>query len=274
MVALKSTWLQMLARKMGRRSFMDIPYVRKEEEATYIISKYQKKGSYDAIRNEVLLSINTFLRQRFDDTDFADLAAIKNLPSAKEKDLRKLHAAIVPDQSLADFVQSCLEVGQMTELNNSDPRLLLKAIIGDKSTKSLHLALARIIAAKPQLADVERLISTYNKIKTDGRSSISPETLCKCIFIAINMPDLASFDFRSPAKLWLEKNEDVSIMPLKRLRSKIGSRECLKAQECKKKAPRKIAAKHLNVFLLNKVRPRQTFNFKCRPHPTFKNVHL
>ena len=69
-----------------------------------------------------------------------------------------------------------------------------------------------------------------NKIKTDGRSSISPEILCKYIFIAINMPDLASFDFRSPAKLWLErKNEDVSIMPLKTLGSKIGSRECLKA---------------------------------------------
>ena len=83
----------------------------------------------------------------------------------------------------------------MTELNNSDPRLLLKAIIGDERANSLHVALARIIV----------VISTYNNIKTDGRSSISPETLCKCMSIAINMPDLASFDFRSPAKLWLEK---------------------------------------------------------------------
>ena len=60
-----------------------------------------ERRSYNAIRNEVLLSINTFLRQRFDDKDFADLAAIKILPSAKEEDLRKLHAAIVPDQSFA-----------------------------------------------------------------------------------------------------------------------------------------------------------------------------
>ena len=82
-------------------------------------------------------------------------------------------------------MQSCLEVGQMIELDNSDPRLLLKAMIGDKCTKSLHVALARIIAAEPQSADVERLISTYNKIKTGGRSSISPETLCKYMFIAI-----------------------------------------------------------------------------------------
>ena len=95
------------------------------------------------------------------------------------------------------------------------------------------------------------------KIKTDGRSSISPETLCKYMFIAITMLDLASFDFRSLAKLWLEKkNEVVSIMLLKRLGSKIGSRECSKAQECKKKALKNIATKHLNVFLLNKVKPR------------------
>jgi len=63
-------------------------------------------------------------------------------------------------------------------------------------------------------------------------------------------------------------------MPLKRLGSKIGSRECLKAQACKKKALKKIAAKHLNVFLSNKVKPRPIFNLKCRPHPTVKNVHL
>ena len=63
---------------------------------------------------------------------------------------------------------------------------------------------------------------------------MSLDTFCKYIFIAVNMPDLTSFHFRSPAKLRLEKNEDISIMPLKRLGSKIGSRECLKAQEGKK----------------------------------------
>ena len=90
----------------------------------------------------------------------------------------------------------------------------------------------------------------------------------------MNMPDLASFDFRSPVMLWLEKSEDVSIMPLKRLGSKIGSRECLKAQESKKKALKKIAAKHLNVFLFEKVKPRPTFNLKGRPHLTFNNLRL
>lgn len=47
----------------------------------------------------------------------------------------------------------------------------------------------------------------YSKMKTNGRSSTSPKKFCKYISIAINMPDLASFDFRSPAKLWLEKKQ-------------------------------------------------------------------
>ena len=59
----------------------------------------------------------------------------------------------------------------MTELNNSDPRLLLKDMIGDKSTKSFHVAFARVIAAKPQSADVERLLSTYNKIRLMGEAA-------------------------------------------------------------------------------------------------------
>jgi len=84
------------------------------------------KRNYFAIRNEVLTSIKTFLKQRFDDKEFVELNANKHLPSAKEEDLQKLHAAIVPDKSLADFVQACIEVGQMKDLNHSDLRLILQ----------------------------------------------------------------------------------------------------------------------------------------------------
>ena len=122
-----------------------------------------------AIRNEVRMSINkAFLKQRFEDKEFVDLNAIKHLPSAKEEDLRKLHTAIVPDKSLTDFVQACIEVGQMKDLNHSDLRLILQRILPDEAMELLQVALARIIAAKRKSAGVERLISAYNKIKTDG----------------------------------------------------------------------------------------------------------
>ena len=168
---------------------------------------FSDKRIYFAIRNEVLTSIKTFLKQRFDDKEFVELNANKHLPSAKEEDLQKLHAAIVPDKSLADFVQACIEVGQMKDLNHSGLRLILQSVLPDETMEPLQVALARIIAAKPQSADVERLISAYNKVITDGQSSIAPETLFKFMHIAINMPDLACFDFRSAAKIWLERKQ-------------------------------------------------------------------
>ena len=51
----------------------------------------------------------------------------------------------------------------MKALNHSDLRLLLQRILPDETMEPLQVALARIIAAKPQSVDVERLISTYNK---------------------------------------------------------------------------------------------------------------
>ena len=142
-----------------------------------------------------------------DDKEFVELNVIKHLPSAKEEDERKLHAAIVPDKSLADFVQAYIEVGQMKDLNQSDLRLILQRISPDETMEPLQVVFARIITAKPQSADVERSISAYNKIKTGRRSSIAPETLFQYMNIAINMPDLACFYFRSAAKIWLQRNQ-------------------------------------------------------------------
>ena len=162
-----------------------------------------------------------------------------------------------------------VDVGEMTELTISDQRLLLKAIIGGKSMKSLHVALARIIAAKPQSADVERLISTYNKIKTDGRSSISPETLCKYMFIAINMPDLASFNFCSPAKLWLEKKRRY----FKHATEKAGKQEWFKGvfegTGMQEESPEEDCSKTFKCVSLNKVKPRPIVNLTQK----FENLY-
>ena len=126
------------------------------------------------------MSIKTFLKQRFDDKEFFELNGITHLPSAKEEDLRKLHAAIVPDRGLADFVQACIEVGEMKDLNHSDLRLKLQRILPDETMEPLQMALARIIAAKPQSADTERFISAYNKMKRDGRSRNTLQIYAHC----------------------------------------------------------------------------------------------
>lgn len=67
----------------------------------------------------------------------------------------------------------------------------------------LVAALARLIAAKPHSADVERLIKSYNLIKTIDRSSLSPETVRCSLYIRHNMPVVAQYDARPAVSLWL-----------------------------------------------------------------------
>ena len=67
--------------------------------------------------------------------------------------------------------------------------------------------MARILAANPNSIDAERLIPTYNKIEAGGESSITPEKLNKYINIAINMLDLASFQFREQMQRYGSKKQ-------------------------------------------------------------------
>ncbi len=68
--------------------------------------------------------------------------------------------------------------------------------------------------------------------------------------IAINMPDLANFDFRSAAKVWLQK-KDASIILLQRLESKVGLRGVFKGKGNKKTNLKKILTNHLKGFSFN-----------------------
>lgn len=52
----------------------------------------------------------------------------------------------------------------------------------------VHLFQVRIIAVKPHSADVERLISYYNIIKTQMRSTLSHKTIQDSLYIKINVP--------------------------------------------------------------------------------------
>lgn len=72
---------------------------------------------------------------------------------------------------------------------------------------SLSTAVARIIAAKPHSADVERMISYYNVLKTCKRSSLSPETIKNSLYIKINMPVVAEFDPQPAVLKWLNSKK-------------------------------------------------------------------
>jgi len=77
------------------------------------------------------------------------------------------------------------------------PKDILKMLLSNEFWISLSTAVARIIAAKPYSAHVERIISYYNILKTYKRSSLSPETIKNSLYIKINMPVVAEFDPQS-----------------------------------------------------------------------------
>ena len=67
----------------------------------------------------------------------------------------------------------------------------------------MAVAVARFVAATPNSCDVERLISKYNLLKDDLRSSLKADTIKDYLYVDFNMPDLAEFDPRPAVKLWL-----------------------------------------------------------------------
>lgn len=80
---------------------------------------------------------------------------------------------------------------------------------------SLSTAVARIIAAKPHSADVERIISYYNVLKTCKRSSLSSETIKNSLYIKINTPVVAEFDPHPAILKWLNsKKRHSKVHPL------------------------------------------------------------
>ena len=60
---------------------------------------------------------------------------------------------------------------------------------------------------KPHSCDVECLISGQNVVKTDRRSSLSPDALRDYLHILINMPDLSEFNYYPAVEAWFEEKK-------------------------------------------------------------------
>jgi len=58
------------------------------------------------------------------------------------------------------------------------------------------------VAAKPHSCDVECLVSAYNVLKDDDRSSLAAETVDAYLHVHVNMPVLSQFDVRPAVRAW------------------------------------------------------------------------
>ena len=189
-------------------------YIYKETELDEKFRRLEKHNTnvseircFDAVQNEVINTLTEFFKTRIPETEFKELEPLRHiLPSTTDDQLRECHKLIVPDVPLSDFVMSYREVldhlpsKEREELN---PRDLYQYVCKTECWNALSVALARLLAAKPHSADVERLISSYNELKSPGRSSLSASTLRATLFIRHNLPPVAHWDPRPATYQWM-----------------------------------------------------------------------
>uniref|UniRef100_A0A2S2N7C5 Uncharacterized protein n=1 Tax=Schizaphis graminum TaxID=13262 RepID=A0A2S2N7C5_SCHGA len=90
--------------------------------------------------------------------------------------------------------------------------------------KRIQIKRARILAIKPHSADVERLISYYNILKSHHRSSLSPETIKNCLHVKINMCTLSEFDPCEAVLYWLNLKKGMTKL-IRWQKNKVGIKE-------------------------------------------------
>lgn len=97
-----------------------------------------------------------------------------------------------------------------TELKKMNLSKLLLHLVECDSTNSyteIILVLARLVAATPHSADVERSISANNLQKTALKSSIKISTENNFLFIHFNLPPLINWDPRNAVNYWFKAKE-------------------------------------------------------------------
>ncbi|CAI6347372.1 unnamed protein product [Macrosiphum euphorbiae] len=73
---------------------------------------------------------------------------------------------------------------------------LVKTLCGSKNFPNVGIMLERVAASKPHSADVERLISARNLLKSPLSSNMNIETENLSLYINYNMPLLYGWDPR------------------------------------------------------------------------------
>jgi hypothetical protein len=166
----------------------------------YVLSK----RDHEAVNNEVVEGLLNFLSERFDtDLDTANLQKLVRFDPTV--DLEAV-GDILPEVDVAELSIEFREVqnlGMANSLRETPIRESLKRLLHAKVYPNLVTCFAQMLAAKPHSADVERLISTSNILKSSDRSSMEIETENLYLYVHHNMPPLAKWDPRDAVNKWL-----------------------------------------------------------------------
>jgi hypothetical protein len=196
---------------------------RRRQTANLFVSD---KRDFVAIRHDSLLTLRNFMSSRLSFDDHFD-SCINSMFSfvkftATDDDIRNVHQSMSPDVDLADLADAYKDAQFLSQSQSSPQsagqsltktRQLLTTLCQSSNSNTqenvspLVLTLSRILVCKPHSADCERIISAYNRLKSNSRSSLDQDTIIDYLYVLTNMPALDQFDPRPAVLYWLtDKN--------------------------------------------------------------------
>ncbi|CAB3980678.1 Hypothetical predicted protein [Paramuricea clavata] len=199
--------------------FMDIELKRvtesqRKEHHLYVS---ETTRNFVTVRSEVLESLKAFLTQRLSfDEDIQKLLKCFISFQAKDDDLVMVHQKIACDLQLSNISEEYRDAVRL--LGSKSLSLLEKVEMlaqAQSDYGSLAVVFARIAACMPHSADVERLISLYNQLKTSDRSCLTNETVSHYLYVDLNMSVLAEFNPSPAVEYWWKQRSRRSVEPTK-----------------------------------------------------------
>lgn len=167
------------------------------------------RRNYDAMRRKVTKSVLQFLKDRFSvDEKLVDILGpfCKLERNVNIKEVMNLIAPDADDFELQMQYDELCEIPELKELSLLELLPRLAAAKSENFSEILNV-FARIVAATPHSADVERSISANNRLKTSGRANFDIKSENKWLFIHFNLPTLENWDPRKTVVVWMNRKE-------------------------------------------------------------------
>lgn len=165
----------------------------------------------NAVQNEIIQSLDNFLKIRFDQDEENMIESFEKFSKFQATaDLKTIHKFVASDLDLSTLnieFEEIINIGLAEKMENFSIVEKIKNLIKLDNYQHVTKTLARIAAAKPHSADVERLISCNNILKDSHRCSLDVETENLYLYVYFNMPDLESWDPRPAVVKWIETKE-------------------------------------------------------------------
>ena len=170
------------------------------------------QGTIDAIKHDIIESLNEFFSQRFlsQEDDITLLKPFVNLQHSA--DLKNVHKQFFVDLDLMELGMEFDDVFNMEDVEDFRKLSLRErfqrfAQSDQLPNLKIAFAIARILAAKPHSSDVERLISCSVALKCTSRSRMLLETENLNLYVHYNMPPLDKWNPKPAVICWMNERE-------------------------------------------------------------------